>query len=169
MKDSIMNSKLLFAATIAVSLLSTSAMADGTAGATAPLTRKQVNADLAKSIANGTLQRTDCDAEARDAAAVSNTSSAQIQVALADAKASGKCLVGLDAKRSYHLYGTEIYKPSIVTRAEMKFDVLNAAANGTQQRTDYDDATLVARRANAHVASSKFAQRAKAFLTRLES
>jgi len=78
MKDSIMNSKLLFAATIAVSLLSTSAMADGTAGATAPLTRKQVNADLAKSIANGTPQRTDNEAEARDAAAVSNKSRAQI-------------------------------------------------------------------------------------------
>ena len=51
----------------------------------------------------------------------------------------------------------------------MKSDVLNAAANTPLQRTDCDDATLVARRANAHVVSSKFAQRMKAFLTHLES
>src|ERR1700704_5837425 len=52
-----MNSKLLFAATIAVSLASTLALADE-----APLTRAQVQADLNQAIATRTLQRTDYDA-----------------------------------------------------------------------------------------------------------
>lgn len=51
-----MNSKLLYAATLAVSLISTLAMADE-----APLTRAQVNAETQQAIANGTLRRTDYD------------------------------------------------------------------------------------------------------------
>jgi len=39
---------------------------------------------------------------------------------------------------------------------------LQAAAAGTLQRTDYDDPAAVARRANQHVAPSKFAQHVKA-------
>ena len=165
-KDSIMNSKFLYAATVAVSLLSTLAMADEAPAATAPLTRAQVKADLAKAITNGTLQRTDYDAPGMVAA--STRTRDQVVADMAVAKAGRKRLQGPDANRSYNLYGAEIYQPSVVTRAEVKADVRQAAAAGTLQRTDYDDAVLIARRANAHVASSKFAQRVKAALSRSE-
>ena len=56
MKASIMNSKFLYVATLAVSLLSTLAMADE-----AVVSRSQVKAELSKAIANGTRQRTDDD------------------------------------------------------------------------------------------------------------
>ncbi|HEY9066623.1 MAG TPA: DUF4148 domain-containing protein [Burkholderiaceae bacterium] len=51
-----MNAKLLFIATVAVSLASTLAMADE-----APLTRTQVIAELNQAAANGTLPRPDYD------------------------------------------------------------------------------------------------------------
>ena len=51
-----MNSKFLYAATVAVSLISTLAMADE-----APPTRAQVNAEVQQARGNGTLQRTDYD------------------------------------------------------------------------------------------------------------
>ena len=54
---------------------------------------------------------------------------------------------------------------SVVTRAAVKADVLQAAADGTLQRTDYDDAALIARRAKAHTASATFAQRVKTALS----
>ena len=46
----------------------------------------------------------------------------------------------------------------------MKVEVRKAAANGTLQPTDYDDAALVARRVSAHAASVGVAQRIKAFI-----
>jgi len=159
MKDSIMNSKFLYVATLAVSLLSTLAMADE-----GPVSRTQVKAELSKAIANGTLQRTDYDADRRDAADRSTQTRDQVVAELAAAKASRKSLKGPDANRTYNPSGTEIYRPSIVTRAEVKADVLQAAANGTLQRTDYDDAALAARRVKAHIASVNLAQRVKAAL-----
>ena len=159
MKDSIMNSKFLYVATLAVSLLSTLAMADE-----GPLSRTQVKAELSKAIANGTLQRTDYDADRRDAAARSTQTRDQVVAELAAAKASRKSLKGPDVNRTYNPSGTEIYRPSIVTQAEVKADVLQAAANGTLQRTDYDDAALAARRVKAHISSVTLAQRVKAAL-----
>jgi len=161
-----MNSKLLFAATVAISVLSSVAMADEGA---APVTRAQVNAELARAVATHTLQRSDYDATdygASSAVAVSTVTRAQTIAELADAKAARKVLVGPDANRTYNPYGTEIYKHSVLTRAEVKADVLQAAANGTLQRTDYDDQGLVARRSQQHVAPSKLAQRVKAVFSR---
>ena len=166
LKDTIMNSKLLYAATVAVSLLGTLAMADNAAAGAAPLTRAQVNADLATAVADGTLQRTDYDADARAAAALSTTTRAQVVAELADARTGRKSLIGAAANRTYNPFGAEFYRPSVVTRAQVNADVLEAAAGGTLQRSDYDDAALVARRANAHAASSKQAQRVKAALSR---
>jgi Domain of unknown function (DUF4148) len=157
-----MNSKLLYAATIAISLISTLAMADN--ASSAPLTRAEVKAELDTAIKNGTLQRTDYDSYKQEANA--NTSRDQIRSELADSKLARKALKGPNADRTYNQYGTEILKTSILSRAEVKNDVREAAANGTLQRTDYDDAALVARRANAHAASAKFAQRVKAALSR---
>ena len=53
-----MNSKFLYAATVAASLLSVSTL---TFADEAPLTRAQVSADLHKAIADGSLKRTGCD------------------------------------------------------------------------------------------------------------
>jgi hypothetical protein len=159
LKDKIMNSKFLYVATIAVSLLSTLAMADEGA-----VSRTQVKAELSKAIANGTLQRTDYDADRNDTAARSIQTRDEVVADLAAAKADRKRLKGPDANRIFNSSGTDIYRPSVVTRAEVKADVLQAAANGTLQRTDYDDAALIARRAKAHTASARFAQRVKAAL-----
>ncbi|HEY8707775.1 MAG TPA: DUF4148 domain-containing protein [Burkholderiaceae bacterium] len=162
-----MNSKLLFAATVAVSLLSTLALADQANAAT--LTRAEVQAELAQAIANGALQRTDYDHEDRAPAAVSTTSRAQVAAQLAAAQASRKNLIGPDANRTYNPYGTAILQTSDLTRAQVKAEVLQAAADGTLQRTDYDDAALVARRAHAQAASARVAQRVKATLKHIES
>jgi hypothetical protein len=161
-----MNSKLLFAATVAISVLSSVAMADEGA---APVTRAQVNADLAHAVATHTLQRSDyaaSDYGVSSAATASGITRAQTLAELADAKAARKVLVGPDANRNYNPYGTDIYKRSVLTRAEVKADVLQAAANGTLQRSDYDDKALVTRRVQQHVAPSKLAQRVKAVLSR---
>ncbi len=168
-KDSIMNSKLLYAATLVVSLLGSLAMTGGAMAATGgSMTRAEVNADLAKARADGTLQRTDypdADFRAAPVTAVASTQTrAQVATDWADASASRKALIGPSANRIYNPAGTEILRVSTVSRAEVRAEVLQAAANGTLQRTDYDDAALVARRANAHVASQRFAQRVKAAL-----
>jgi hypothetical protein len=159
-----MNSKLLYAATIAVSLIGTLAMAGN--AVSAPLTRAEVTSELAAARANGTLQRTDYDADKQIPSTNANTSRDQIRSELADSKVARSALKGPNADRTYNQYGTEILKTSILSRAEVKNEVREAAANGTLQRTDYDDAALVARRANAHAASAKFAQRVKAVLSR---
>ena len=167
--DNIMNSKLLYAATLAVSLLASLAVAGGAMAATdGSLTRAEVNADLAQARADGTLQRSDYpEADFRAAAVTAVTSTqtrAQVAIDLADAKASRKTLIGPNANRIYNPAGTEFLRVSTVSRAEVRSEVLQAAATGTLQRTDYDDAALVARRANAHIASQRFAQRVKAAL-----
>ena len=150
-----MNSKLLYAATIVISLISTLAMADE-----APVSRAQVGAELQRSIADGTLQRTDYDRGSyRPQALVSTRTRAQIGIELAQARSARKALIGPDANRSYNPFGTQILETSTLARSEVKDDLLQAAASGTLQRTDYDDAALIARRANAHAASATFAQR----------
>ena len=167
-----MNSKLLYAATLAVSLLGSLVMAGAAMAATdGPLSRAEVNADLAKARADGTLQRSDYpDADFRAAAVAAGTAfastqtRAQVATELAEANASRKALIGPTANRIYNPAGTEILRISTVTRAEVWAEVLQAAANGTLQRTDCDDAALIARRANANIASQRFAQRVKAAL-----
>lgn len=160
-----MNSKLLYAATIAVSLISTVAMADE-----APLTRAQVTADLNQAIATRTLQRTDYDTTPNVVAnTVSNLTRADVAADLAANQAARKVLLGSDANRNYNVYGTAIFDRSTLSRAEVKNEVLAAAAAGTLQRTDYDDAASIARRANQHAATPKFAQRLKAAFSRSAS
>jgi hypothetical protein len=159
-----MNSKLLFAATIAISVLSsTVALADEAA----PVTRDQVKAELAQAVANNTLQRTDYDAD-RTPAALSTRTRADVAADLVAAKTARKALRGPDANRTYNQYGTDVLAArSTLTRAEVKEDVLEAAAAGTLQRTDYDDAAVAARRANQHTAApARFAQRVKTLFSR---
>ena len=76
-----MNSKFLYAATVAVSLISSLAYADE-----APVSREQVNAELRQAVANGTLQRTDYDTGSyRPQAVTSNVTRQQVAVELAQA------------------------------------------------------------------------------------
>ena len=158
-----MNSKLLFAATVAVSLISTVAMADQ-----APVTREQVKAELAQAIATHTM-RTDYDTSSTATVSTSDRTRADVVADLAQAKIARQALIGPNANRTYNQYGTEILKTSVLARAEVKNEVLQAAAAGTLQRTDYDDAALLARRANQHTAPSKLAQRIKAAFSRSQS
>jgi hypothetical protein len=156
-----MNSKLLYLATIAVSLLSTAALADERPA----VTREAVRAELSQAAATGTLQRTDYDADRNATAGVSATTREQVYADLAAEKASRKHLVGPFRNRTYNPFGASFDAPSVVTRDAVRDDVRQAAADGTLQRTDYDDPAQAARRAKAHVAPSKFAQRVKAMLS----
>ena len=157
-----MNSKFLYAATVAVSLISSLAFADE-----APVTRAQVNAETQQAIANGTLRRTDYDVGSyRPQAVTSNVTRQQVAVELAQARQARKALVGPDANRTYNQFGTQILETSTLARSEVKDDVLQAARAGTLQRTDYDDVASLTRRANQHAASATFAQRVKAKFAR---
>ena len=164
-----MNSKFLFVATVAVSLLSTVAMANEASTAVtvaaAPLTRAQVSAEAAQAAANGSLQRTDYDAD-KTVASTSTLSQAQVIADMAAAKQSRKDLVGPDRNNLYNPFGAQVNARSTVARAAVKVEVLKAAATGTLPATDYDDTALVARRVAAHAASVNVAQRIKALVAR---
>jgi hypothetical protein len=124
-----------------------------------------VQSELTQAIADKTLQRTDYDAD-RSNAVESTITRADVSADLAAAKNARKALRGPDANRNYNPYGTEIFARSTLTRAEVKSDVLQAAAAGTLQRTDYDDAAATARRANQHTAApTQLAQRVKSLLS----
>ena len=153
-----MNSKFLYAATVAVSLISSLAFADE-----APVSRAQVNAELQQAIASGTLQRTDYDsASYRPQAVASTLTREQVSLALAQAKQARRPLNGSDASSSYNPYGSQLRQTSTLARSEVKAEVLQAARAGTLQRTDYDDVASLNRKANQHAAAGTFAQRVKA-------
>lgn len=153
-----MNAKLLFAATVAVSLASTLAMAaDQT-----PLTREQVVSELNQAAANGSLQKTDYDYARADGAAVSSKTREQVARELAAARQPNPLIVSLsDKSRSYNQFGTELLRPSVVERAQVKAEVVQALRDGSLPRTDYEyDQALVARRISNHAAApTRFAQR----------
>lgn len=154
-----MNSKLLYFATLALSLVSTLALAQEAA----PLTRAQVQAETQQAIANGTIRRTDYDVDFyRPQSTGSTISRSQVGIELAQDSQARKALVGPQADRKYNPYGTEILDTSTLARSTVQNEVLAAAANGTLQRTDYDDPALQARRASEHVAGTRLAQRLKA-------
>ena len=152
-----MNAKFLFAATVAVSLASTLAMAADQA----PSTREQVVSELNQAAANGTLQKTDYDYERADRAAVSSKTREQVASELAASKRPNPLIVSLsDKSRNYNPFGTELKRPSVVDRAQVKADVAQALRDGTLPRTDYEyDQALVARRVNNHAAAPILAQR----------
>jgi len=152
-----MNAKLLFAATVAVSLASTLAMAaDQT-----PLTREQVISELNQAAANGTLQKTDYDYARADSAAVSSKTREQVASELAASRQPNPLIANLsDKSRNYNPFGTELKRPSVVDRAQVKAEVVQALRDGSLPRTDYEyDQSLVARRVGNHAAAPILAQR----------
>lgn len=153
-----MNSRILYAATVAISLIGTAALADA-----APATREQVAAEVQQARAAGTLQRTDYDTGAyRTQPVGAGLTRADVVAGIAQARADRQTLAGPLADGRYNPYGTQVLATSTLARSDVKNEVLAAAANGTLQRTDYDDAALLARKANQHVASVRLAQRLKA-------
>lgn len=152
-----MNAKFLFAATVAMSVASTLAMAADQA----PLSREQVTGELNHAIANGTLQRTDYDFARADRTAVSSKTREQVASELAASKQPNPLIVSLsDKSRDYNPFGTELKRPSVVDRAQVKADVVQALRDGTLPRTDYEyDQALVARRVGNHAAAPILAQR----------
>ena len=147
-----MNAKLLFAATVAVSLVSTYAMAD-------PLTREQVNAQYAAAAANGTLQRTDYDFDRADRTQHATKTREQVAAEYAAAKQANPLLVSeSDRNDKYNPFGAELRQQSTLARADVKASVVAAVRDGSLPRTDYEyDTALVSRRLHEHVASPVFA------------
>lgn len=151
-----MNAKLLFAATVVASALaglaSTAAMAQPNEQG---LTRAEVQADYARAVANGTLRKNDYDFDKFDFKG-STTTRAQV---VADLGRGGPQLIGSAANRRYNPFGRELTQTSTLARADVKAEVLQAVANGTLPRTDYDfDQVQVARRAVAQPGTSLWAR-----------
>jgi hypothetical protein len=134
----IMNAKLLFAATVALSIASTLAMADETQA----LTREQVLADYAQAAANGMLRKNDYDYALQDSRSGKSRDRASVVAEIAAARNSNT-LVGPLRNRTYNPAGAEVLRPAIYTRAEVKAEVIAARQNGTLRSTDYDDDSTV--------------------------
>ena len=129
-----MNAKLLYAATVAVALASSLAVA----GENQPLSREQVVADYKQAAADGSLRKNDYDFDARDFSAVSTRTRAEV---VADMKASrpGKELIGPMRNRSFNPAGMEVLRVSTLPRAQVRAEVVAAIRDGTLRHTDYDD------------------------------
>ena len=143
-----MNAKLLFAATVAVSALATFASSTVLADEiNASLSRAQVTAQLEQARANGTLQTTDYDFGVAGRSQSPALSRSEVVATLA-AKPSTLLANSSARSRSYNPFGTELLQASTVTRAAVKSETLEAVANGTLPRTDYEyDQNQAARRA----------------------
>ncbi|MGZ5131627.1 MAG: hypothetical protein ACXWJ7_02310 [Caldimonas sp.] len=138
-----MNAKLLYAATVALALLSSLAVA----GEAQPLTREQVVAAYREAAADGTLRKNDYDYDAHDLRAPSSRSRAEVIAELKAARPD-KALIGPLRNRTYNPGGMETLRVSTLARAQVKAEVVAAMRDGTLRRTDYDDeGARVSRRA----------------------
>lgn len=129
LKEFIMNSKLLFATTLAASLASSLAMAGE-----APLTRAQVVSEFNQAAAAGTLLVSDADfANAPIIAQGPALTRAQVAGEVAAARADGTLLMS-DADFAWNTTPA----PSTLTRAAVEAEVREAIATGTLLRSDSD-------------------------------
>lgn len=145
----------LYAATVALSVVSTLVMADE-----AGPTRAQVAGAVLATCANGSLQIND-DAVENAVVAPTKVGRDPVVADLAAARSARKGLIGSDANRTYNPFGTDVLRVSNVSRDAVKAETLQAAVDGTLRRTDDGDAGLVARASNAYVAGERFAQRSR--------
>ena len=137
-----MNAKLLYAATLALALASSLAIA----GENQPLTRAQVTQAWNQAAADGALRKSDYDYDASDFKSVSPRSRAEV---LAEMRVPrDPALIGPLRNRIYNPVGMENLRVSTLPRAQVKADVVAAVRDGTLRHTDYDDEVVrVARRA----------------------
>jgi hypothetical protein len=146
-----MNARLLFASTLAIALFSSVAFAEESR----PLTRAEVLADYQHAAANGGLRKNDHDYDAHD---VGTASPVKRDGVVADIAASRRAntLVGPLRNRTYNPYGSELSRPSTMTRNEVKTQVAGASRDGTLRRSDYDDVPVsVSRRAARERAAAR--------------
>lgn len=125
-----MNSKLLLAATVALSMTSGLSMADEV---NQPLTRAQVVSQLNQAAAAGTLLRSDADFANVPLITGSNLTRAEVAAEVAAARANGTLLTS-DADFAW----VTTPSSSTVTRAAVKAEVRDAIANGTLPRSESD-------------------------------
>jgi len=139
-----MNAKLLFAATVAVALASSYAVADEAK----PLSRADVVADYQQAAADGTLRKNDYDYDKHDYSALSTRTRADV-IAEYDAARADHRLIGPLRNRSYNPAGLEVLRVPTVARAQVKAEVIAARQDGTLRRSDYEDVPVtIARRAH---------------------
>lgn len=129
-----MTPKVLFTTTLALALLSSVAMAEDSK----PLTRAAVVADYQRAAADGTLRKTDYDDDTHEQVRADAATRAQV-VADMTVSRTGNKLVGPMRSRTYNPYGSEMLRPSVVTRHEVKTQVVGAMRDGSLRRSDYDD------------------------------
>ena len=151
-----MNAKLLYAATIALALASSLAVAQEAQ----PLTRAEVNKAWAQAKADGTLRKNDYDYDAQDFKATSTRNRADV---VAELKAPrDPALIGPLRNRSYNPGGMETLRASTLPREQVNADVLAAVRDGTLRRTDYDDEVVqTARRVPARTPAPVLAGKTK--------
>jgi hypothetical protein len=142
-RNIVMSAKILYAATLAVALASSLAVA----GENAPLTRAQVVADYQHAAAAGTLRKNDYDADTQDFKGVSTQTRAEVIAALRGNRID-PALVGPMRNRTYNPAGVEALRVSTLPRAQVKAEVAAAMRDGSLRRSDYDeDVVHAARRA----------------------
>ena len=128
-----MNAKLLYAATVALALASSLAVA----GEDQPLTRADVTKAWNQAAADGTLRKNDYDYDANDFKAPSSRRRAEV---IAELKVPrDPALIGPLRSRNYNPGGMETLRVSTLPRAQVKAEVVAAVRDGTLRRTDYDD------------------------------
>ena len=133
-----MNAKILYAATVALALASSLAVAQESR----PLTRAEVNKAWAEAAADGTLRKNDYDYDANDFKGRSTRTRAEVIAELRVPR--DPALIGPLANRSYNPGGTETLRVSTLPRAQVKAEVIAARRDGTLRRTDYDDEVVYA-------------------------
>jgi len=139
-----MNAKILYAATVALALASSLAVAQESQ----PLTRAEVNKAWAQAKADGTLRKNDYDYDTNDFKAQSTLSRDQVIAEMQVPR--DPALIGPLRNRTYNPGGMENLRVSTLPREQVKAEVLAARREGTLRRTDYDDEIVqVARRAPA--------------------
>jgi hypothetical protein len=138
-----MDARLMFAATLALAVVSSFAYGDDAR----PLSREQVRADYRQAVASKTLPNHEYDFGAREFKGTSTRARAEV---IADMSAARKAntLVGPMRDRTYNPGGTETLRPPTMTRSEVKADVAAAMHDGNLRRSDYDDVPVtISRRA----------------------
>ena len=162
-----MNAKLLFAATVALAVASSFAQAADT---NTPLTRAEVKAEVQRTIADGTLPRTEYGLSYGARAAVGPSTATRSQVVAELQLAQGTAGYRATLASDYNDYPSEINRASTVTRAQVKAEVAQAIADGTLPVSDYaGDRQFVSTHTKAPAvnrASATFAQRLKSVFGR---
>lgn len=129
-----MNSKLLYAATVALALVSGLALADEGQ----PQSREQVAAAWNQAAADGSLRHNDYDYDKVDARIASSRTRNEVVTEMLTSRPD-PALVGPLRSRTYNPGGMETLRVSTLPRADVKAQVLAAVRDGSLRHSDYDD------------------------------